>query len=125
MHDINWDDFFESQRGGNFVGYRYQRGGLAFGSLIGGVFKKLLPFLKSAGKSIGKAALNTGIGVAGDVLQGHNVADSFEARGKQAAAKLLNKGTRALAGRKRVKRKQQRGTGLGRRPKRRHRDLFA
>ncbi len=124
MHEINWDDFFESQRGGNFVGYRFQRGGLAFGSLISGVFKKLLPVLKSAGKSLGKEALKTGMNVASDILQGNNVADSFETRGKQAAAHLLKKGNRALTGRKR--RRQQKGSGLGRRFKKpKLRDLFA
>jgi hypothetical protein len=67
-----------------------------------------LPVLKRAGKSVAKQALQTGMEVADDVLEGKNIGQAIEARGRVAAQNQLKKGRKSLVQPKR-KRKQQKG----------------
>ena len=110
-----WETFFKGQTGaglGGFSGVRYQRGA-GIGNIFRGLFRTLLPLAKSAGKSIGKQALATGAQVALDTLDGQNIGEAFEARGKEAATNLIKKGAGRLnrgAGTQNKKRPpQQRG----------------
>lgn len=62
-------------RGGSlpvFRGARMQRG-YGLGSMLKGMLRSAVPFLKEGGKLIGKKALKTGMHVARDVLNGENV----------------------------------------------------
>ncbi len=132
----DWETFFNSgtgQRGrgiDGFNGMRYQRGA-GIGSVFSGLFRSLLPVAKSVGRAVGKQALSTGAQVAADALAGHNVGQSLEQHGREAASALLNKGVRKLNKPKKKRRRQtghgrrhqskpkriQRGRGLGVRPK--------
>ena len=51
-----------------FAGPVYQRGH-GIGSLFRGLFRFAMPFLKQAAKTVGRQALQTGIQVAGDMLE--------------------------------------------------------
>ncbi|XP_063979913.1 uncharacterized protein LOC135163937 [Diachasmimorpha longicaudata] len=50
-----------------FVGSPYQRGH-GIGAFLGGLFRRILPYLGSAARAPGKEALNAGINVVGDVV---------------------------------------------------------
>jgi len=78
-----YEDYYARQNGGEipvFAGRRFQRGhGLS--SILGGFFRRLvLPFFKTHGKSMLKGALNTGMKVADDVLEGQPLKESVKRR---------------------------------------------
>ncbi len=66
-----------------------------------------MPIAKTAGKALGKQALRSGLGLAGDVLEGVNVKEAAINNAKTGAARLVKKGKKAL------KRKRQKGGGIG------------
>ncbi len=68
-----------------------------------------MPIAKTAGKAIGKQALRSGIGFAGDVLEGTNVKEAAIKRARSGAAKLMRQGGKKLG----RKRKKQKGGGIG------------
>ena len=118
-----WEDFFLEQflQTGHgisvFRGTKYQRGA-GLGSIFGGLFKSLLPVVKSVGKAVGKQALHTGLNVATDALSGRNVGESIQEHSRAGAAQLLDQAKgRINPGPKRKKRKNQKGRGIGRRPR--------
>ena len=72
----------QSQTGGGmpvFRGSRSQRGH-GIGSVLGGLFRSALPFLKSGVQALGKHVLKTGMNIANDVVEGHGFEDSFKNR---------------------------------------------
>ncbi len=76
----------------------FREGVLPLGGLFKGLFRTLAPVLKSAGKSVARQALKTGLEVADDVVSGNsNLADSMEARGRKNAAILLKRGRKAFS----------------------------
>ena len=83
--------------GGGFRGRRFQRGH-GLGSVLGTLFKSILPVAKKVGKTVGKEVLRTSAHVASDALAGQDIGQAFERRGRQSAAKLLNKGINRLEG---------------------------
>lgn len=120
-----WENFFKVQSGHGLLGYRgstYQRGS-GIGSLLGGLLKSFMPVAKTIGKTVGKQALRTGAEVAADALSGVDIGESLKQRGKIGASKLIAKGVRKLDSKKKTlpkrkkARKQQKGRGLGKRPK--------
>ncbi len=83
-----------TQFGGAFPVYRgvpYQRG-----AGLGSVFKNVLRFLLPIGKTIGKEALRTGLGVASDALDGQDLVMATKKRGRKAAKKAVKKVVRKL-----------------------------
>ena len=63
------------QKGGNlpaFHGARFQRG-YGLGSIFKGLFRWAMPHLQQGAKVIGRKALQTGVNVAQDVLDGDNI----------------------------------------------------
>lgn len=76
---------YQQQHGnGGITVYRgHQRGDGLFGSIMRGLIKTALPVVKNIGKSVGKSVLNAGVGVAADVLEGHNIKDSVRQRAAQ------------------------------------------
>lgn len=97
MSSVNWENFFaDPQRGSGFVGYKYQRGGLALGSLFGGLLRTVLPVIRGVGRSVAKQAARTGMEVASDLIEGENIKDSLENRGRSGAASLLRRTGRAM-----------------------------
>ncbi len=133
----DWEAFFrQGQRGGGglavgFRGTKYQRGS-GIGNIFSSIFRTLLPLAKTVGKTVGRQALSTGAQVASDALAGHNIGDSLNQRGREAAGNLLRKGVRKMTkkrapaakkkrqqkghGRRKrrvIRRKKQKGRGLG------------
>lgn len=50
-----------------YVGAQNQRGH-GIGAFLGGLFRRILPYIGSAARAVGKEALNAGINVVGDVV---------------------------------------------------------
>ncbi|MCP4115361.1 MAG: hypothetical protein GY737_08125 [Desulfobacteraceae bacterium] len=72
-----------------------------------------MPIAKTAGKALGKQALRSGMGFAGDVLGGASVKESAIKHAKSGGAKLLHKGQRKLQGPKKRPKRGQKGGGIG------------
>ena len=75
-----YEDYYKRQSGGAmpvFVGRRYQRGH-GLGSVLGSLFRKVVPFIKSNIGNVGRRLLSTGVNVAGDVLGGKKIKDSVK-----------------------------------------------
>ena len=73
-----YEDYYTKQRGGKlpvFYGARTQRGHV-IGSVLGGLFRRALPFLKSGAEILGKQALN----VATDMIDGKSFKESAKDR---------------------------------------------
>ena len=68
-----YEDYYMQQSGGGampvFAGARYQKGH-GLGSILSGLFRRVLPFLKANGKNFAVNMLRTGIDVADDVFDG-------------------------------------------------------
>jgi hypothetical protein len=73
-----------------FTGPVYQRGH-GIGSLFRGLFRFAMPLLKQGAKTLGRQALQTGIQVAGDVLEDRPLKESLRARVKEAGSALKTK----------------------------------
>ncbi len=100
-----------TQKGGAikpFQGFPYQRGS-GLGSIFRSLLRAVLPVAKSAGKAIGKQALRSGIGFAGDVLEGANVKEAAVNRVRSGGARLMKQGEKKLKGGG----KRQKGGGIG------------
>jgi hypothetical protein len=88
-----------------FSGLRYQRGA-GLGSFFSGLFRLALPIIKSAGRAIGKQALESGASIMQDLSSGKEPSRVFKARGREAFGSLLTKAGNSLQ-------QQQAGAGLG------------
>lgn len=101
------------QTGGRMMVYRgapFQQG-YGIGSFFSSLARRALPFLQRGVKTLGRAALKTGMNIAGDVLAGKNVKDSTQSQIQQTAKTLkeqaLSRFTpQAGSGVKRLKRKK-------------------
>ena len=74
------------QKGGSlpaFYGARFQRG-YGLGSILRGLFRWAVPHLQQGAKVIGKKALQTGVNVVEDVLDGDNIKTAVHKLTKQA-----------------------------------------
>ena len=74
----SYEDYYKKQNGGEipiFYGSRMQRGH-GIGSILGGLFRKALPFLKRGGINLGKQLLSSGIDVANDMIDGKKFKDA-------------------------------------------------
>ena len=111
-----WENHFKAQvhqSGHGFEGRRYQRG-TGIGSILGGLFRTILPAAAKVGKAVGREALRTGASVASDALQGRDIRDSFEHHGRAAGSKLIRKGMKKLDRPKKSKKKRkQKGGSFG------------
>ena len=94
------------QKGGNlpaFRGSRFQQG-YGLGSIFKGLFRWAMPHLQQGAKVLGKKALQTGVQVAQDVLEGNNVNTALAKRSREAIGGLV---PQAGSGRTSTKRKVQ------------------
>ena len=80
-----------------FKGVGIQRG-YGLGSMFRSLFRSAIPFLKSGAKAVGKAALNTGMGVANDVIAGKDLKTATTSRLKQTGQKLKGQALEAAKG---------------------------
>ena len=70
-----------------FAGPAYQRGH-GIGSLFRGLFRFAMPLLKQGAKAVGRQALQTGIQVAGDMLENRPIKESLRTRVREAGSSL-------------------------------------
>ena len=67
-----YEDYYKRQSGGEmpvFAGRRYQRGH-GIGSMLSGLFRRVVPFIKDNVKNIGANILRTGTNIAQDMIEG-------------------------------------------------------
>jgi len=114
----------QAQKGGGayFSGRLFQRGyggqrGRGIGSIFGSLFRKALPFLTTASKTLGRAALKTGANVLSDTAEGGDFRNSLRNRMRETGGELKRNATnqvlRALnsqtgAGKKRQNKRRKR-----------------
>ena len=99
------------QKGGSlpaFHGARFQHG-YGLGSIFRGLFRWAMPHLQQGAKVIGKKALQTGVNVVQDVLDGDSIKTAVHKRTKQALGLPSQNSlqTQSGAGKKAIKRKGQ------------------
>ena len=90
--DIVYKNYYINQAGHGIPVYRgsgIQRGH-GLGSILGGLLRSAAPLMKSAAKTIGREALNFGVGLAKDALSGEDVKTSAEKRGRLLGTNLLD-----------------------------------
>ena len=93
---VSLNDFAQYGGGGGEITYfkgasPYQRGA-GFGDVLRGLWRVLLPVLKSVGKTAGIEALSTGSRILDKVSQGDNLKETLINEGKAGADNLLEKG---------------------------------
>jgi hypothetical protein len=112
-----YEDYYLKQSGGQmpvFMGSRFQRGH-GLGSILSGLFRRVLPFLKANVKNFATSALRTGVDVAEDVFDnGKKLSESLKERIPQGIKRTVQN------------LEFQSGSGLGQRRKckRLKRDIF-
>lgn len=86
-----YENYYSNQAGSGigivYKGIPYQRGH-GIGSFLGGLFRSVLPLLKSGAKAVGKEALHAGVGVLSDIVKAQPMEDSIRTRFKDASANL-------------------------------------
>ena len=97
---MNYEEYYETQSGGGngrgggiprvFVGSPYQRGH-GIGSFLGGLFRKILPYLRSGVRAVGKEALRAGINVMEDVENDTPLKESIKNRFVESRKNLKRK----------------------------------
>ena len=114
-----YEDYYMQQSGGGgampgFAGARYQKGH-GLGSILSGLFRRVLPFLKANGKNFAVNLLRTGVDVADDVFDGGK---KFTESLKERVPQGIKRTVQDL--------KFQSGSGLGKRRKCiKARDIFS
>ena len=91
--------YVQTGKGGDFPvfrGSRMQRG-YGLGSILSGVFRTAIPFLKRGAKALGKEALRTGVNIGQDVLSGQNLRTAARQRGLESIRNVAKKSTRRLS----------------------------
>ncbi len=115
-------EYYDNQLGGGssvktvFVGSPYQRG-RGVGGFLGGLLRRVMPYLAQGMKTLGREALRTGLDVFDDVTGSSNTTfrDSIRTRGRESGSRLKRKAKDKIIDlmkgdgykNKRVKRKRQ------------------
>ena len=103
--------YVQSGKGGFpvFRGSRMQRG-YGVGSVLSGMLRAAVPFLRKGAQALGKQALRTGLDVGRDVLSGRKLKDSARQRTMQTMRNVLeNAGRRTTGGTARRRPAQKKG----------------
>lgn len=92
--------YYLNQAGsGSSVIYRgaaYQRGH-GIGSFLGGIFRSILPFLKSGAKTVGRELLRGSAGFLGDLSADQPARESLKKRVREVGSNLKRKATDTLS----------------------------
>lgn len=105
--------YYINQAGGGgsghyYAGAAYQKG-YGIGSWLGGLFRTILPVLRSGAAAVGKEAARAGSHVLADVAAGDNLRDSAHRHIRQAGDNLtvsLKRKADAMKGSGRIKRRK-------------------
>ena len=91
--------YVQSGKGGFpvFRGSRMQRG-YGIGSVLSGMLRAAVPFLRRGAQALGKQALRTGLDVGRDVLSGRKLKDSARQRTLQTVRNVVEKAGRRTNG---------------------------
>lgn len=85
--------YYDEQVGGGgirnvFTGSSYQRG-RGVGSWLGGLFRRILPYVTAGAKAVGKEAIRTGLNIFDDVTNNNtSFNESLKTRTKESGKKL-------------------------------------
>ncbi|KAK3920626.1 Adenylosuccinate synthetase 2, chloroplastic [Frankliniella fusca] len=92
-------EFYLHQAGGGqyYEGSSYQKGH-GIGSWLGGLFRTVLPLLKSGATAVGREAARAGAHVLADVVSGDTFADSAKRHAGEAVQNLKRKAASAMNG---------------------------
>lgn len=96
----DWLHIIHDQHGAGFLGYPYQRGA-GLGSIFRRIFRAIMPYAKSAGKSL----LSTGADIASDVVSGENLETAVKKNARKTAGNLLEAAAKKMRGGKLGKRR--------------------
>ena len=106
-------NYYLTQAGGGsghfYAGSSFQKG-YGIGSWLGGLFRTVLPILRSGAVAVGKEAARAGSHVLADVASGENLKGSAKKHLEEAMGNLVNKAKRkaeSMAGSGRIKRPRQ------------------
>ena len=103
-----YEDYYTRKSGGEvpvFYGARMQRGH-GLGSILGGLFRRALPFLSSGAQILGHQAMN----VASDMIDGKSFQDSAKSRLKEGIKTFVTSNPIIPQSGRGVKRKRRRQT---------------
>ncbi|KAK3907323.1 Putative uncharacterized transposon-derived protein [Frankliniella fusca] len=101
-------EYYLRQAGGGqyYAGSSYQKGH-GIGSWLGGLFRTVLPLLKSGATAVGREAARAGAHVLADVASGDPIADSAKRHAGEAVQNLKRRAAAAMSGSGRsIKRKR-------------------
>lgn len=89
-----YEHYYSCQAGSGigiiYKGVPYQRGH-GIGSFLGGLFRSVLPLLKSGARAVGKEALSAGVGLLSDLVSARPLDESIKTRLKTANSNLKRK----------------------------------
>lgn len=89
-----YDHYYSHQAGSGigivYKGVPFQRGH-GIGSFLGGLFRSVLPLLSSGFKTVGKEALDAGVGLLSDMVNSRPIDNSIRSRFKEASTNLKRK----------------------------------
>lgn len=111
--------YYDEQAGGGgvrnvFVGSSYQRG-RGVGAFLGGLMRKILPYITSGAKAVGKEAVRAGINVLDDVTRGGvGFRESVITRAQESKKNLKRKAAEKIS-------EMMNGTGYKKSPRKRRR----
>ena len=95
--------YYDEQIGGGggvkyvYSGSTYQRG-RGVGSWLGGLFRKILPYIASGAKAVGKEAVRAGINVLDDVANNDtSFKESFKYRARESGKNLQRKASKKIS----------------------------
>lgn len=93
-HSCPYDHYYSHQAGSGigivYKGVPFQRGH-GIGSFLGGLFRSVIPLLSSGFKTVGKEALDAGVGLLSDMVNSRPMDSSVRSRFKEASANLKRK----------------------------------
>lgn len=100
-------NYYLTQAGGGqfYAGSTHQKG-YGIGSWLGGLFRSVLPLLRSGASVVGREAARAGAHVLADVAAGDNITDSVKAHGGQAVRNLKRRAADAMQGSGAIKRRR-------------------
>lgn len=88
-------EHYYSHQAGSGVGIVYKgvphQRGHGIGSYLGGLFRSVFPLLSSGFRTVGKEALNAGVGLLSDMMNSHPMNESLKSRFKNASSNLKRK----------------------------------
>lgn len=78
-----------------FIGSKYQRG-YGLGNIFSSLLKTAIPLVKKGALSLGRTALQTGVQIAKDGLEGKDIKTSMRRNLKSAGRQVITKGLNSL-----------------------------